>query len=369
MPQPAIPSPHTWASGDYVLAPQLRANVSNAVALLAGRPWFIGQSANGATWASGTDGTLGLDTELDDPWNMHTVANAKLYCQLPGWYLCRCTFPFAYNSTTAAAFAAGFQWQNNGAGVGPIRGPLLWSGSGFFPTPQAVDLIEQTISGPANGSGDWLAGTGFQNTGSTISRSGNATQLPTVSARWVAAITGTTPLPVPPLGAVPSPITSAWLNANVRDTISFLTYPPIAKATYAPGSSTMASATFPAGSVVPVNAVTVDNYGGLTTGASAGYTAPVAGRYYCYGQFSLQATAVTFSLGAGFSVNGGTTQWGDVLYKTSDTVGFGAGVSKRLRLNAGDKVQLIGSQNSGSAIGYTTSAANQTRLIVVWEGL
>jgi hypothetical protein len=369
MPQPAIPSPRTWAAGDFVLTPQLRANVSDAVALLAGRPWFLGQSASGATWAAGADGTLGLDTELDDPWNMHTIANAKIWCPLPGWYLCRCTFPFAYTSTTAAVFAAGFQWQNNGSGVGPIRGPLLWSGSGYYPTPQAVDLIEQTISGPANGSGDWIEATGYQGTGSTISRSANATQLPTVSARWVAAITGTQPLAVPPLATVPSPITSAWLNANVRDTISFLTYPPIAKATYAAGSSTLAGSTFPAGSVVPLNAVTVDNYGGLSTGAAAGYTAPVAGRYYCYGQFSLAAAASIFSIGAGFSVNGGTTQWGDVLYKTSDTFGSGAGVSKRLRLNAGDKVQLIATQNTGSAIAYNTGAASQTRMIIVWEGL
>lgn len=369
MPQPTIPNPRTWAAGDFVLTPQLRASVSDAVALLSGRPWFAGQSANGATWASGSDGTLGLDTELDDPWNMHTIANAKLWCQLPGWYLCRCTFPFNYLSTTAAVFAAGFQWQNNGSGAGPIRGPLLWSGSGFFPTPQAVDLIEQTVSGPANGSGDWIEATGFQNTGSTISRSANATQLPTVSVRWVAATSGTAPLPVPPLATVPSPITSAWLNANVRDTINFLIYPPIAKATYAPGSSTLASSTFPAGSVVPVNASTVDNYGGLTLGASAGYTAPVSGRYYCYGQFSLAALATSFSLGAGFSVNGGTTQWGDVVFKTSDTFGSGAGVSKRLRLSAGDKVQLVASQNSGSTIAYNVGGASQSRLIVVWEGI
>ena len=61
---------------------------------------------------------------------------------------------------------------------------------------------------------------------------------------------------------------------------------------------------FPAGTVINLTTVAVDNYGGITTGASGGYTAPVTGNYFCYGQLNLGATAAGGSYGAGPSCYG-----------------------------------------------------------------
>jgi hypothetical protein len=276
--------------------------------------------------------------------------------------------PFSYTGSTQYLFAAGFTWVNNGSTQTAIRGGLLLCGSTHGPVAKCTDLIEQTVAGPIGGSGDWIGPTAYQNTGSGVTLANASTLAPTVTTRWVCATTGSQPLPVPPLATVPSPITAAWLNGNVRDTISFLIYPPTCKAVYAAGSSTLASSTFPAGHIVPLNSVPLDNYGGFTTGASAGYTAPAAGRYYVYGQMNLASNSNATGYGCGISINGGTTQWGDVVYKTSDSYGGGATFGKRIRLNAGDVVQLMATQGSGSTIAYNTTAANQTRLIVCWEG-
>jgi hypothetical protein len=109
----------------------------------------------------------------------------------------------------------------------------------------------------------------------------------------------------------------------------------------------------------------MDNYGGFSGGT---YTFPVAGRYFCYGQFNLASAAVSTAYAAGLSVSGGTTSWGDVAW-VNGTAAAGASVTRRLRVTAGQTLQLMASQHSGSAIAYNTSAVNQTRLIVVWEGI
>ena len=376
MPLPAIPAPQTWAPGRQIYAPRLRADVSGAVAFLTDRPYFAGQNSAGQSFGSGGDFNLGLNTELSDPWNAHdptgTVpgsVTSQIWCQAPGWYLVRSHLPFSYVGSTQYLFAAGLTWTTGGLTQSAIRGALLLCGATHGPVAKTADLIEQTASGPIGGTGDWVGATAYQNTGGSVAFANSATLAPTVSTRWVCALSGSQPLPIPPLATVPNPITSAWLNANVRDTVNFLIYPPTCKAVYAPGSSTLASSTFPGGHVVPLNSVTFDNYGGFTTGSSAGYTAPVAGRYYVYGQMNLASNSGTTGYGAGISVNGGTTQWGDVVYKTSDSYGGGALFSRRIRLNAGDYVQFMATQGTGSAVAYNTTAANQTRFIICWEGI
>jgi hypothetical protein len=195
-----------------------------------------------------------------------------------------------------------------------------------------------------------------------------AADLPTVSIRWVCATSGTQPLPVPPLTAVPTPITAAWLNANVRDAIRFLSYPPAARAHYTAGSSTLANTSLASPAIVPLTTVDVDTYGGITTGASAHYTAPVSGRYLLAGQFNLAASSTATFYACGLRVNGSTVYWGGIVRFAGSGPAGGAGVTKRLRLNAGDTVQLIAAQASGGAIAYNTGASNQTRFVVVWEG-
>jgi hypothetical protein len=262
-------------------------------------------------------------------------------------------------------FGAGFNWTTGGVVQAAIRGPFYVDGTGSGILCQATDLIEQTTYGAVGGSGDYIQPTVYASSAVSL---GTANP-PTVSARWVCSVSGTEPLPVPPLTAVPSPITSAWMNANVRDTIRFLIYPPVAKAYYTAGSSTMASSSLASPVTVPLNTKAVDNYGGFSTSAFE-YTAPVSGRYFLYGQFNLGTTTGTFVTGAGLSVNGGTTQWGDIPeFSSSTAFNPGASVTRRLRLTAGQTVALMGFQTSGAALSYATSAATQSRLIAVWEGI
>jgi hypothetical protein len=370
-PYPSVPAPRTWSAGP-ILASALRADVYNAVLFLANRPLYFGQTNFGTSIANASDLTFGLNIDLIDTWDGHASTTSSAYnCQAPGWYLCDATVPFAYTTATQAVFAAGFSGLTGGVAFGPLRGQLQLMGSGRNPSPQVCDLIEQTVAGPPGGSGDFIELIGFQATGSPVSLSATATKLPYMKLRWVAATSGTVSLPVPASPAWPVPpsyITSSFLNTNIRDTVRFLTYPPIYRAHYVAGSATLPNQAFPAGTVIALTNIDVDNYGGGTTGATAGYTAPVAGTYFCYGQFNLASNTNTTAYCAGLAVNGGTTQWGDSVYKLTDTTGGGAAVRKRLRLSAGDKVQLIGCQGSGGAIGYNSTAINQTRMIVVWDG-
>jgi hypothetical protein len=352
-PFPSVPGPSTWEDGP-VLVSELRGDVTNAAEFLSQRPFFLGQTNAGSGWASGSDFGLGLPVEIVDTWNMHNTGSdsSQLWCQAPGWYLCKSMVPFNYTGGTQYLFAAGFIACTGGVTGGAVRGGLQLCGSGH------------------GGTGDYIQPTALQDTGGSINLQNAATQQPTVSARWVAAASGTASLPVPANPAWPVPpsyVTSAFLNAGIRDTIRFLCYPPVFRAHYAPGSTTLPSTTFPSGARIQLNTIDVDNYGGGATGTSTGYTAPVAGVYFCWSQFNLAFNANATGYCAGFSVNGGTVQWGDAVYKLADTTGGGASACKRLRLNAGDTVAPYGCQGTGGSISYNGSAANQTRMVVVWE--
>jgi hypothetical protein len=371
---PTLPAPVTWTTGMGLKATRLRADVSDAVALLTNRPVFIGQNTSGSSWASGSSFNLGMNAEISDTWNGHstTSSDSSYWCQFAGWYLCRLAVPFNYVTATTNGFAAGLIVTTGGVSAGNVNGSLLLFGNGRQgPAPKTVDLLEMTRTGAIGGSGDSIGFTALQETGSSITLGSSSTLLPYVSIRWVAATAGTTSLPVPVNAAWPVPpsyITSAFMNTNVRDTINFLIYPPICKAYYAPGSLSLPSQAFPAATPLNLNATSVDNYGGYTTGASGGYTAPVAGNYFCYGQFTLINNTSSTGYCCGLRVNSGTVQWGDSIFKGSDTSGGGAQVGKRLRLNAGDFVQVMACQGTGASIPYSTNTSYQTRAIFVWEG-
>ena len=366
-PTPSLPSPRTWAAGDLVTVPRLRADVENAIAFLGQRPYLVGQNNSGGPIPNNADTNLGLNLELTDGWNGHITTgsqNSQYFTPVPGWYLCRNAVSF----TGGGQISAGFNWTTGGALTAGVRGAVLANTSAQSLTAQCCDLIEQTAPGPQGGSGDYIQPFCYQNTGATANLAngtGLNAPLPTVTVRWVCAVSGAQPLPVPPLAAVPTPVTHAWMNANVRDAISFLCYPPVMKAVYTPGSATLANSSVTSPATVPCGTAAVDNYGGYNTSAFT-YTAPVAGRWYLYGQVNLAAAGSATYLGAGLSVNGGTAQWGDIAGYPASVAG-GASVTRRLRLNAGDTVRLVAAQASGSAIAYNTG--NQTRFLAVWDGI
>jgi hypothetical protein len=373
-PTPSLPSPRTWSPADLVTVPRLRADVANAVAFLAQKPLFIGQGNASASVPNNTDQPLAMQVELVDNWNGHlTVASggaapSQYWAPVPGWYLCRNAVSY---TTGAGAYpiAAGFAAQVNGASYGPVRGGLAISGASTNYIAQCLDLIQQVNSGAPGGSGDWIQPLAWQDSGGALPLNGSAAALPTASVRWACALSGTQPLPVPPLTTVPSPITSAWLNANVRDAVRFLAYPPACKAHYVAGSSSMPSNTLGTAAVVPCNTVDLDNYGGWSTSANT-YTAPVSGVYLLYGQFNLTSSAASGVYAAGLSVNGGTTQWGDIVtFAPSPGSAGGATVCRRIRLTAGQTVQLLGAQGSGGTLAYATAAVSQTRFIALWDGI
>lgn len=371
-PQVTLPAPRTWALGNIIKAPYLRADVTDAVAFLLSRPVFAGANQAGTSIASGSDTALPMATEFFDNWQGHSTAtsNSRYFCQLPGWYLCASTTPWNYSAATQFLFVGGFQGKSAGSTLSVVRGarqPMVSAN----PIPQTVDLIKQTVTGAIGGTGDYIEPTVFQGTGGNATVQNTVNNYPDVIIRWVAAASGTVSLPVPdnPSWSIPSFLTAAFMNTNVRDTINFLLYPPILKAHYTAGTTTLPNQVFPAGTVVTLTTVDIDNYSGFTTGAAAKYTAPVSGNYFCYGQINLAPATVTFEKGAGFSINGGTTIWGEVSIQTTDgSNGYGVSVQKRLRLVAGDTLQLVGTQNSGGALAIATAAADQTRMIVVWEG-
>jgi hypothetical protein len=266
---------------------------------------------------------------------------------------------------------AGWAATNNGASAVLTHGAITVNGStNQTVIARAVDLVPQTLFGPPF-VGDLIQAFARQDSGSTVNLGTSSFDLPTVSIRWVSALTGTQPLPVPPLTPVPSPITSAWLNSNLRDAINFLTYPPVNKAHYTAGSSTLANTSLASPAVVPLTTVDVDNYGGMITGTGggAGYVVPVSGRYLFAGQFNLAASSTTTFRAAGLMIDGSVTYWGGISRFAGTSLAGGAAVTKRLRLNAGDFVQLVAAQASGGSIAYNATVANQTRLIAVWEGI
>lgn len=365
---PTYPDLVTWQPG-VIPVSVLRGSVSDGVALLSQRPVLYAQAGTTQSIPNSTDTAVNMTTETYDTWNGHstTTSPSKYFCQFPGWYLCQSSLPYIYTSATQSLFAGGFNGVNNAAGIGTTYGGLLLCGSTHNPAAQTCDLLPQTLTGGE----DFLQPTALQVSGGAVDLQDTAGQQAYVHIRWVAYLVGDTGLPVPANPAWPTPpsyVTSTFLNDNITDALTFLLYPPICKATYVPGTTTLASTSFPAGTVINFNNVAVDNYSGFTTGATGGYTAPVAGCYFCYGQINLAANANATGYCAGFSIAGGTTIWGDVVLKASDAIGGGMTVTKRLRLTAGQKVQLVGCQGSGGAIEYNATEANATRMIVVWEG-
>lgn len=370
--QITLPAPRTWSPQDKVFVPELRADVSDAVALLTQRPYLVAQSTTGMSIPSATATPVTLDSELTDTWNGHlappSATTSQYWAPLAGWYVTDIRLPWTY-SGAAAMFYSGVQMLSNGISVGASWGPLAVNGSGSGLTARCVDLLPMHVAGAAGGTGDYIQPLARQDSGSAVSLNNSAVNLPTASIRWACALSGTASLAVPPLASVPTPITSAWLNSNVRDTVNFLVYPPALKAHYVAGSSTLANSTLTTPQVVPLSTADLDTYSGLTTGASAKYTIPVSGRYLVAGQVSLAVSSTATFYACGVYVNSTTLYWGSVVRFAGSSIAGGAGIIRRLRFNAGDTVQLVGAQGSGGAVAYSTAASSQTRLILVWEGI
>jgi len=380
MPLPVLPAPVTWSAG-VIPAPQLRADVSDCVALLRSRPMFVGQQTTGQSIATSAETAVTLDAELFDNWNGHQVstASSKYFGMFAGWYLAEGSVPLSFTggTNTMSALIGGVQNAGTATNFG---GQRLANDSGRQTVATAAKLMKMQQVGTFNGAGnDYVQLIAYQGTGSSQTLSSDATKFPYLHVRWVSALSGTQPLAVPANPAWPPPpsyITSSFLNANIRDTIRFLVYPPVFECAQNSAQSLASATSVPAtGTTITMGSgVVVDNYGAYSTSTST-WTAPVAGVYYCYGVVGLTVGANTVSMGAGLTVssanyNNGTafTIWGGTMNTLASAVQAN-NVRRRLRLNAGDTIKLAGFQRDSTSAAATVNNSGdwQPRLIIVWE--
>jgi hypothetical protein len=379
---PALPDPRTWFAGP-VKAPALRADVSGAVQWLRQPPMFTGsQQVTAQSIPDSTRTVITLDTDIWDSVNGHNplASPGTYYCQQPGYYLAEGTAALAYTGGTGLSVAyIGFSTAGGTPAI--YDGESIPNGTVYPPLPTVAKLVLMTHPGPIGSSGtDYLQLQTFQSSGGAQDVY-NTPYYPLLQATWVAAPSGTAPLPVPanpPWPVPPAYVTSADLNASIRDTIRFLAYPPVMEAYYQAGAQSLASGTAigATGTVVQLDTITYDTYAAFAT-SSHTWTAPVAGTYYCYGQLGMPSQATSLSFAAGLTVtsanyNSGTTV---TLWEGPKSIWAGTGatsctaVRRRLRLNAGDTVKLAGFQHDsgGNAVTLSGGAGAGSRLITVWR--
>lgn len=376
MPNPGYPSPRTWADG-VIPFPWLRQDVAGAAALLERPPIFIG-SQQGAPQAisSPVIGTpVDLDTEWYDPYNMHRLQGSgihlsRAYPYLPGWYLAQALTPMG-----AAPFGttgAGIGSVQNGASYSVATGQTgLVNNTSWPSAPIAADLVQ--IAQTGYGTGDYAEASVFG--AGNMETSGSL--YPRFEMRWIGNLTGVQPLPAPPITPVPRPpgyIDEAWLNANIRDTIDFLIYPPFGKWTYTLGQNIASQPGLSlTGTRLFLNNETVSSYTAAMNLGASRYTAPVPGTYWTYVCMAAQGGSNPVAIAAGATVqsanyNAGTqlTLWGGGQAVNIAQAQLNSAVFRRhLRLNAGDTVIPAGFYRDSGGSNGTVNAT----MIIAWRSL
>jgi hypothetical protein len=374
-------SQRTWSTTtpEVITASLLRANVTAPLWLITSPPMAIlAQQLSAASMASGSYLTVNpLDTEILDTGGGHSDVSNPFRCYIPatGWWLIRGAVPFSGASTNSQySFGAGL-FIGHGTSVpyygARHAGPASSTGT---PMPGVADLLPLSAASPVT-SGDWFQLQAFQDTGSPATLAINTAVgvFPWVAARWAGVQSGTAGLPVPSPAAFSdtTEITGTFLNGNLRDTVNFLAYPPMARLSNGGASQSVPSG---ADTAVTWTSSTVtsagsDNYSGWSSGTNPSrYTFPVAGRYYVSGQVAFPGST-SGQWACGLRVNGTTTWWGTrTSAPSTSTAGIIATAERYLRVNAGDYVEVTGNQSTGSSVALATAAPTYSKLIVLWRG-
>src|SRR4051794_26326700 len=100
------------------------------------------------------------------------------------------------------------------------------------------------------------------------------------------------PVPVPYTWTVGDISSAALLNAQARDTASFLLNPPIFEAIQTSTTTAVANTTWTPIAWSDPAGILADPYGGYTAGAPTRYTAQVAGWYQVSGSIAWAASGV-----------------------------------------------------------------------------
>jgi len=375
-------SQRTWSTtvSEPITATLLRENLTAPLWLITSPPMAIlAQQLSSQSVPNNARTTLQpLDTEYLDTGGGHSdsVNSFKYYAPTTGWWLLRGAIPYSGATTNSNySFGAGIQVNQAGAvNYDGARhpGPPV---AGAVVIPGFCELAHLTAQSPVTSS-DEVQAYAYQDTGGSASTAINAGVgvFPWMSARWAGVSGGTAGLAVPSPAAFSdtTEITGAYLNGTLRDAINFLAFPPMARLSNSgasqsvPGTGADTAVTWNSGSF---NGVASDNYSGWSSGSNpTRYTFPVAGRYYVWGQVSFAASN-SGQWGCGLRVNGTTSWYGT---RTSapgtSTAGMILTAEKCLRVNAGDYVEVTGSQTTGSSVSLNTTAPSYSKLIVLWRG-
>ena len=331
-----------------------------------------------STWTA-----VNIDTTVTDPWAGHlTTSNVPVYYgMLPGYYLCEFWYPLNYTGGTGT-LSAGITGQE---GAGPVTTyggqsmPASATGS-RYPQPSIAKILAFSVTGTYGGAANNFAeGAVIQDSGAQQDALITSTRYPVLQVQWVSDLTGTVGLSVPDNDTwpePPQPVSSTFVNKNVRDTIGFLSFPPLCEAYYAAGSQTLASQTsLPGiGSAVSLDTAYIDTYSAFSASAHK-WTAPVPGTYLCYGQAPVTGGSGAVSVECGLTVhsanyNGGTTitVWGGAQSASTSSSEVNCGnVTRLLRLNAGDTIQLAAFQDGATNPTLPAGGVWQSRLITIWR--
>lgn len=382
MQYPSGVSQRTWslASSEVITAAMLRQNVTAPLWLISSPPMAIlAQQLSAPNIASGSRTTVNsLDTEILDTGGGHSDAtnNFRFYFPTSGWYLIRGALPFAAATTNNAwSFGAGITATVSGSGANydgaRHAGPPSASA---VVIPGFTELVRATAANPVT-SGDFITMYGFQDTGSgvLVGLGLGAGVFPWIAARWAGVQSGIAGLPVPSPAAFSdvTEITGAFMNANVRDAVNFLAFPPMARLKNEGNSQSVPSGADTAVTWVASNfsGFNSDNYGGWSSGTNPSrYTFPVSGRYYVYGQVAWPSSN-SGQWQCGLRVNGTSTWYGTrTSPPTTSTAGMILTAERHLRVSAGDYVEVTGTQTTGSPVSLATTSPSYSKLIVLWRG-
>jgi len=169
------------------------------------------------------------------------------------------------------------------------------------------------------------------------------------------------PAPIQSWTGANSDIGSAQLNSAIRNTLRVFNMPPALRVNAGNSGGNIPSG-LGTNTTINLSSVQLDSYGGWN--GSNTYTVPFDGIYLCYGAVSLQAAGSAMPARCGIKVNS-TNKQGPVHQMAAGNNNNVATV-KLLDLQAGDTVQLIASQASGS----TVSCAGNIPpvLLLLWMG-
>lgn len=380
---PSGVSQRTWSpsASEVITASLLRQNVTAPLWLVTSPTMVIlAQQQSAGTFGSGSYGTVGpIDTEIVDTGGGHSdvTSPGRYYVTISGWWLLRGTIPFAGAATNSQfSFGAGFLASHSGTSTAYHGGRHGGAASATAVVmPAACELLPLNSASPVT-SGDWFQLQGFQDTGGTINLGVNVGVgvFTWFGGRWCGVQGGTAGLSVPSPASFAdnTQITGAFMNSNVRDTVNFLAFPPMARLANSGGTQTVATGTDTAVTMQTATVTTVnsDNYSGWSSGTNpTRYTVQRAGRYWVYGQVAFaHATGGIWS--AGLRVNGTGTVWRStrVTPPSTSTQGMILPIEMYLRLNAGDYVELIAAQSSGGTVSLATGGSDYSKLMLLWRG-